>query len=312
MSATLTLAPESHVVRSPLVDGASVETLWVRSGAQLTDAWRRSLQMDVADELESIEQIALHRCRSSGLEFFTPEDVAGSAAFYAQLQQREDYYQDNKWEFDAALADMRPGDRLLELGCGDGAFLDRAAHNGCDATGLEINADAVAAARSRGLQVEMTPLEQFARTHAGQYDVVAAFQVLEHVPTLRAVLDDMVALLKPGGRLLIAVPNQASFVLRVPGNVLDMPPHHLSRWRASTLRYLPEVLPLRVRRVVCEPLAPEHVIWWAQGIQHSVHWRLEDLTRPWLTSLLRAAVTLLPISRRWLYGHGLYGCFERR
>lgn len=62
-----------------------------------------------------------------------------------------------------------------------------------------------------------------------QYDFVCNFQVLEHVPDAYDFIKIMVDKLKPGGHLLITVPNSDSKYYTERFGALDYPPHHMTQ-----------------------------------------------------------------------------------
>jgi SAM-dependent methyltransferase len=100
--------------------------------------------------------------------------------------------------------------RLLDYGCGTGHFLAGAKKAGWQVAGLEPNARARQEAAERVGQ----PVEEpgaLASLPAGSYDIVTLWHVLEHVHTLNETLDQLIRVLRPGGKLLIAVPNVDSF-----------------------------------------------------------------------------------------------------
>ena len=103
--------------------------------------------------------------------------------------------------------------RLLDVGCGGGAFL-RAAHKlGADIEGVEPSAHGVARARQAGIKVFHGTLEEYvAAGNSGPFDVITANHVIEHVPRPVATLSAMKSLLAPGGYIWVAVPN-ASYPL---------------------------------------------------------------------------------------------------
>lgn len=68
------------------------------------------------------------------------------------------------------------------------------------------------------------------------FDTVCAFQVLEHVYDVRGFMTDLSALVKPGGRLIIAVPNNEPYIRRFnPYNAWNCPPHHVGLWNRASL-----------------------------------------------------------------------------
>jgi SAM-dependent methyltransferase len=98
-----------------------------------------------------------------------------------------------------------PGGRLLEVGCGNGAFLSAAQQEGYDVTGLDANADRCRYVREVfGIPVFETSLENNQLDRA-QYDVVYHCDMLAHFPDPVGALHEMAALLRPGGVLCFEV-----------------------------------------------------------------------------------------------------------
>ncbi len=100
----------------------------------------------------------------------------------------------------------RPPGRMLELGCGPGAFVGILAQAGFEAEGLELSPAVVELARRHfGVTVHCGPLEEQALP-SEQYCGVSAFDVLEHLPDPVGTLERAVELLEPGGWLLLQTP----------------------------------------------------------------------------------------------------------
>ncbi len=130
--------------------------------------------------------------------------------------------------------------RVLDVGCGAGAFLYRLKELGWETCGVEIDPRAVETARKLGLDVHAGMLEQ-ANFPSRHFDVVTALHVLEHIHFPRAFLTEIWRVLKPGGLLYIEVPNLRSFNFRVFGAQwfnLDAPRHLCSYWRKPLVRLL--------------------------------------------------------------------------
>jgi 2-polyprenyl-3-methyl-5-hydroxy-6-metoxy-1,4-benzoquinol methylase len=100
-----------------------------------------------------------------------------------------------------------PGTRLLDVGAGDGSFLDLARRHGYDVLGTEFSEEGARRAREVGLEIL---LGQLCDIDFGgrRFDVVTLWHVLEHVPNPGQVLTRVFELLQPGGRLVVAVPNE--------------------------------------------------------------------------------------------------------
>ncbi|MGH8378502.1 MAG: class I SAM-dependent methyltransferase [Gammaproteobacteria bacterium] len=117
--------------------------------------------------------------------------------------------------------------RLLDIGCGNGAFLARARDMGWQVVGCEPDREAIMTCRALGLDVRagdafMPDLDN------ERFDVITLSHVIEHVHNPVALLARVYGLLRPGGLLWLATPNPASLGLRVYGAAwrgLHMPYH---------------------------------------------------------------------------------------
>lgn len=99
--------------------------------------------------------------------------------------------------------------RLLDIGCGTGAFLNTMQEAGWGVTGLEPDA----LAREKAIELyQLQPQEpgDLFNLNEGSFNAITMWHVLEHVHELHAYLKQVAKLLAPGGRLFIAVPNYTS------------------------------------------------------------------------------------------------------
>jgi SAM-dependent methyltransferase len=103
--------------------------------------------------------------------------------------------------------------RLLDVGCGLGHFVKYAADQGWDAAGLEPSAWAAREGRKRyGIVVHIGQLDE-APIEPGSLDVVHANHVVEHLLEPVAAMEAALRLLRPGGLLVIEVPQELSYPL---------------------------------------------------------------------------------------------------
>lgn len=101
------------------------------------------------------------------------------------------------------------GGKLLEVGFGNGGFLKLATEAGWSVEGIDPDPQAVAAARSRGLNVRCGSAEDL-KNETGSYDMVVLCHVIEHVHDPILVMTELYRLLKPGGVLWLETPSLSS------------------------------------------------------------------------------------------------------
>jgi SAM-dependent methyltransferase len=128
------------------------------------------------------------------------------------------------------------GGALLDLGSGTGEVLLAARDRGWRVQGVEPERTAAAMARERGLDVVVSTLERSGLPKRS-FDVVCAFHVLEHQPDSRAFLQSMARWARPGGHVVIEVPNWQSVQRRRLGERwTGLRPHeHLVHFTPPTL-----------------------------------------------------------------------------
>ena len=187
---------------------------------------------------------------------------AGDDDFYRRLADLSYYYDDNRWEYATALSSI-PNNQtrdaaILDIGCGGGEFLAACRDRGFTRLlGSEYSSAARDQCHRRGLAVTSRSLEELI-DEGRRFDVVTAFQVLEHVSDPLFFLQSVHRLLRPGGTFMCATPNADSFLRKMRWHLLDLPPHHLTRWDETTYRTLMPKIGLNVAEVRCEPLATYH------------------------------------------------------
>jgi len=150
--------------------------------------------------------------------------------------------------FDAVSSDLPTG-KWLDVGCSSGQFVAHARGRGIDCEGIDVSAVAVNQGRERGLPLSVSTLDDW--QPPGRYDAVTCFDVLEHVLRPAAFVDRVRVLLRPGGALVITVPNLASLSRLFMGRrwFFYIPEEHLHYFRPSTLSRLVTTRGFRVTSI---------------------------------------------------------------
>jgi len=153
------------------------------------------------------------------------------------------------------------GKKVLDVGCGGGILAEAMAARGAQVTGIDLGGKSLRVAQLHLLSskasvvYEEASAEQFAETHAGEFDVVTCMEMLEHVPDPSSAVAACARLARPGGQVFFSTINRnpksylfavigAEYVLRLlPRGTHDyarfIKPSELSRWsRAAGLRTL--------------------------------------------------------------------------
>jgi len=136
-------------------------------------------------------------------EFLQEHGYCSEAANYEHLRTYVPYFE--------------PGERVLDLGCGRGDFLELLLAKGCRPEGVDIDPEMVAVCRAKGLTVHQGDAFAFLRTQTAAYDGIFASNFVEHfAPAQVATLFQLARqALKPGGKLLFAVPNPESLIVHL-------------------------------------------------------------------------------------------------
>lgn len=181
--------------------------------------------MKVKDYFLTQEEFELFQCDHCGLVFTVPRPTPEVIGNYYKSDEYYSHQQNSKGfipkiyervksinlrgKVAMATSDMVKG-RLLDIGCGVGDFLLQVKKLGWEVMGIEPSEQAANIAQSR---LGFTPLKptDYKKLPDQSFDVITMWHVLEHVDDLKSQTKELKRLLRPGGRLVIALPNYQSF-----------------------------------------------------------------------------------------------------
>lgn len=117
------------------------------------------------------------------------------------------------------------GKHVLDVGCGGGILSESMAQSGASVTGIDMGQAPLAVARlhqhESNIEVDyqQSTVEDIARTHAQQFDVVTCMEMLEHVPDPASTIEACARLVKPGGHVFLSTINRnpKSFLFAIVG-----------------------------------------------------------------------------------------------
>jgi 2-polyprenyl-3-methyl-5-hydroxy-6-metoxy-1,4-benzoquinol methylase len=238
-------------------------------------------------------------------------DAETFSRMYAKAQYHDAYYADADQtaylQSARMLRDLLPeGARVLDYGCGTGAFLQALRTVGLAPFGVEFDHDAAQAA-SRRSQCEVQTVDAFWAGDASGFDAIHLGDVLEHLPDPGAVLRQLLARLRPGGVLFAEGPLEVNpspvywcatvfgWAKRLarPGFMASHPPTHL--YRASGSQQLAFFRRVEPRLSLC-------------------HWELYETGWPYarggrLQRAIAGAAVAFSGLRRSLFGNRFRGLF---
>lgn len=221
--------------------------------------YQKKLKIDVSKYFKNIKKIGVYECIHTSYRFYYPFNIEGDSFFYQQLQEFDWYYMPYKWEHKIVETFLKGHEKILEIGSGAFDFVNKMETIGFNITGLELNEDSVLKAKDKGLKAHNKTVQEYAELNKENYDIVCSFQVLEHITEVQSFIKAQIDCLKIGGKLIIAVPNNDSFIRLTKNFVLNSPPHHMGLWNTKSLISIARLFNLEVEKVIYEPLQKYHL-----------------------------------------------------
>lgn len=202
---------------------------------------------------------SLFQCNNCRLHFAHPF-ISGNAEFYNLIYDENEYSPSWKWDFeitynklsDLVINDQKHNDRLLEIGAGNGSFLERISSTLISPNNiLATEYSDYGRRKIEDLDVTCLPVnikDLLIDSYFNSFRFICMFQILEHLDNLDEVFSSLNRLLEMGGHIFITVPNRVQRVFfEKSGIPEDVPPVHVSRWSLESFKYVEETYGLQVR-----------------------------------------------------------------
>jgi 2-polyprenyl-3-methyl-5-hydroxy-6-metoxy-1,4-benzoquinol methylase len=144
----------------------------------------------------------------------------------------------------------RKTNKILDVGCGTGDFLEQALLRGWEVYGTEYSATAVKICRDKGIPMQQGKLDT-KHYDPASFDIVSSFEVIEHINNPREDMANISSLLRKGGLFYCTTPNfngLLRFYLKDRYSVIAYP-EHLTYYTPATLQSLCERFGLRKHRL---------------------------------------------------------------
>lgn len=193
--------------------------------------------------MKGYEAAWLHQCRDCGMVFSGRNPSLRELEDYYKGYGRNDYlspitvkrYHELLDQFES----VRKTNKLLDVGCGIGYFLDVAKERGWEVYGTEYTDKAIEICEAKGITMHKGVLNP-AHYSPESFDVITSFEVIEHINKPNPEIQNIASLLRTGGLFYVTTPNFNSLLrykLKAAYNVIGWP-EHLSYYTPSTLEHL--------------------------------------------------------------------------
>jgi SAM-dependent methyltransferase len=177
------------------------------------------------------------KCRRCSLVFVNPMPTGAEIdEFYSQHPRNDKYLRKSGGKFRRArwrimrLKRLVVGRRFLDIGCSIGSSVDAARMAGFEATGIDLDPQSIEFAAQEYPQCRFLHVSSSELARRGEkFDLIFSTEVIEHVTDPQAFVDDLRALLNPGGIVFLTTPHATHF--RIPQDILSWyglkPPEHI-------------------------------------------------------------------------------------
>lgn len=163
----------------------------------------------IAYAFNCVKAALIYRLHKARMSYEAKYDVKGDRYIYKKADPYSSHAQIINW-----VEQERPSE-VLEVGTATGYLTSELVKLGCAVTGIEQDAQMAEIARPYCRNMCVENIEEMEFSRLGLYDAIVFGDVIEHLRNPRAVLEKLSGLLKPGGKILISIPNVANIWVRL-------------------------------------------------------------------------------------------------
>lgn len=183
--------------------------------APMNNATANTINVDPS-EVEKFNNLASEWWSNTGA-FATLHEINPLRLNWIEENVKRGYQNDNAdKDANKAAETGLVGKKVLDVGCGGGILSESMARRGADVTGIDLGTENLKAAAlhaeqsglNETLRYQHIPVEELAKTHARQFDVVTCMEMLEHVPDPSSIVQACFELLAPGGVCVLSTINR--------------------------------------------------------------------------------------------------------
>lgn len=184
---------------------------------------------EIKKELNKIlngRTVSFIKCTECNFAFANPF-IGGTNKLYSLIYN--DNYPTDRWEYGLAINEIKKSDKVLEIGSGNGFFLNKLSKSNDknNLFSLEVSNES-----SDFKSINDIPNDS-------NFSVVCMFQVLEHLDNFKEVIEKITAITTDSAKLIISVPAQeSSDFFRKKVGIGDTPPIHVSIWDKDSISKL--------------------------------------------------------------------------
>jgi SAM-dependent methyltransferase len=196
----------------------------------------------------------IYACDKCCLHFADPLKEP-DPAWYSYAYNKLNLHASDRWEFGYVINTLAEGDRVGEIGCGTGIFLEKCAASNIDAYGVDFSEASIEECRNKGLRASTLGIGTEVTEVTNKKNVIASFHVLEHLADPSQLFNLASRWAAAKATLWVAVPSN----LRIDRLInqkqyLDEPPHHLTKWTLDALRIIGQKNGWIMSRLIYEPI----------------------------------------------------------